>query len=101
MKTPAFPCIHATWRFARGRVLGALVLSASSLFAQDGCGVEDPDSSGPLAATSSACPAAAPSPTPYVPGLAWSTGTKTLICIRVSFSGAGCDPLKNVVLLEY
>ncbi len=49
-----------------------------SLQAQDGCGVEDPDSFGQFAPT--------PTSTPYVPDLAWSTGTKTLICIRVSFS---------------
>ncbi len=63
------------------KLIVVLTLIASTVFAQFDCGVDDSESYGASIA------GATPSPTPFVQDLAWSTGDKKVIDIRVSFQG--------------
>ncbi len=80
--------LHRSSAAAAAGIVAALVLPICSLLAQDLCGVVDPEPPGFFAALPDPCPTATPGSTPYAPDTAWSTGPKSLICIRVNFSDA-------------
>ncbi len=95
MKTPAVPCFCRESAAVRLALVAAFALPVSSLLAQESCGVDDQGDQDnqtlPVGITSyspPACPSptAVPAGTPFVRNLAWSTGTKQLVCIRVNLS---------------